>query len=133
MEQQTRELMEEKLIGLLKGIDKMDDKQRNAAVTDIRALASALNEANSTELEAFDKQEKRRIDENKNQSLAEIEMAKTKFDWKKASLELVKIIGPSLISVYAYNLFQKRVLHFEEFGRIVSTAGRELHLPRIFK
>lgn len=108
-------------------------KERQAAVQDVRALVSALNETDSTMAEWTDKQEKRRIDEEKNQSMAEIEKAKSDLTWKKILVELGKILIPSCISVWAYDKFQKRLLGFEETGRVNSTAGRELHLPKFFK
>lgn len=108
-------------------------KERQAAVQDVRALVSALNETDSTMADWTDKQEKRRIDEEKNRSMAEIEKAKSDLTWKKILLELGKILIPSCISVWAYDKFQKRLLAFEETGRVNSTAGRELHLPKFFK
>lgn len=51
----------------------------------------------------------------------------------KVALELGKVIVPTLITIGAYNTFQKRVIKFEETGRLVSTASRELHLPKFGK
>lgn len=133
MNEETRILMEEKLVKLLNLVEKCDDDQRVKVINDIRLLSTALNDSLSTDIEAFDRQEKRRIDEEKNASMAKIERAKAGFDIKKATFELVKVIIPTVISIAAYDIFQKRVLYFEENGRVSSTAGRELHLPKFFK
>lgn len=108
-------------------------KERSAAVADVRQLVAALNETDSTMADWTDKQEKRRIDEDKNKSMTEIEAEKSNLSWKKVLLEMAKVVVPSCISVWAYNKFQRRLLDFEENGRITSLAGRELHLPKFFK
>ena len=48
-------------------------------------------------------------------------------------LEWAKVIIPVVVPIFAYDIFQKRVLKFEEDGSICSSAGRQLHLPRFFK
>lgn len=66
----------------------------------------------------------------------EIEQMKRKKSKVEIVIEIGKIAVPAVITIggyIAYDKFQKRVLKFEETGRIVSTAGRELHLPRFMK
>lgn len=133
MGEETRELMEEKLSNLLAKLDTLSGKERSEAVADIKLLAAALNEALQIEMEAFDKQEKRRIDEDKNRSFASLEAQKLQFDWKGAGVDIAKAILATLISIKAYSIFQRRVFDFEENGRLTSTASRELHLPRFWK
>lgn len=127
--------LESSLEAMIKEIETLTpgSKERQNAVQDVRALVAALNETDSTMADWTDKQEKRRIDEEKNQSMAEIEKAKSDLTWKKIFVEFGKILIPSFISVWAYDRFQKRLLGFEETGRVNSTAGRELHLPKFFK
>lgn len=129
------EMLEESIEKRLKEIETLEpgSKERQAAVSDAKLLIAAMNETDSTMSDWTDKQEKRRIDENKNRQLAEIEAKKNSLDWKKTVLELLKVVLPTTISIIAYDQFQKRVLYFEENGRINSTAGRELHLPKFFK
>lgn len=52
--------------------------------------------------------------------------------WEKV-VEIAKIVVPVTVPLLAYNVFQKRVIKFEETGRLVSFAARDLHLPKIFK
>lgn len=106
-------------------------KEQQALVSDLTKLVDSVNELNKTEYEYYDKQERREIDREKNQALAELENKKSELGWKRVTFELAKVVIPSLISIGAYDLFQKRVLKFEETGRLVSTASRELHLPKL--
>lgn len=135
MNEETRNLMEEKLVEMMNELDTLkegSDEHKNLT-SDICQLATKLTEATASEMDAFDKQEKRRIDEQKNKSMTEIEKEKAGFDWRKALTETLKVVLPSVISIYAYNEFQKRILKFEETGRLTTTASRELHLPRFMK
>lgn len=80
-----------------------------------------------------DKQERRRIEEERNKAQNETERDKQKLTWGRVGLEMAKVVVPLVVSFAGYNVFQKRVLKFEETGRISSTAGRELHLPKFMK
>lgn len=135
MDEELRDLVTEKVSFMLCELDDVEPgSQKHQALTgDIKALLQTLNEANRDELDAFDKQEKRRIDEQKSVSMAEVERLKLKFDWLKGGLELAKIIIPTGMSILAYYWFQSRVFQFEEHGRIVSGPGRQLSLPRFWK
>lgn len=63
----------------------------------------------------------------------EVERLRRKKSGAEIALEIGKIVVPVAVPIIAYNVFQKRMLKFEEVGHISSTAGRELHLPRFFK
>lgn len=66
----------------------------------------------------------------------EIEEMKRKKSKTEIALDVAKIAVPAIMTIWGYreyDKFQKRVLKFEETGRIVSTAGRELHLPKFMK
>lgn len=55
---------------------------------------------------------------------------------KKVFADAAKIgvgVGTTILGYFAYGYFQHKVLKFEEYGRIVSTAGRDLKLPRFMK
>lgn len=64
----------------------------------------------------------------------ELEAAKKKDDisWKKVAFEMGKIVVPLAISIVHYNVAANKMYDFETHGRITSTAGRELKLPKIF-
>ncbi len=102
-------------------------------IDEVAKLTNILNEEDKKDYEKFDKQERRRIEEERNQEMAKIEMAKQDLTWKKVIMEVAKTFGPSVLTMIGYNLFQKRILKFEETGRLTSTASRELHLPNFLK
>ncbi|WP_287643438.1 hypothetical protein [Bacteroides sp.] len=81
----------------------------------------------------YDKQERRKIEEERNKAMNEIERDKQKLTWGRVGLEMAKVVVPLVVSFAGYNVFQKRILKFEETGRLTTTASRELHLPKCFK
>lgn len=105
-------------------------EEQEKMVSDLAKLVDALNKINQTEYNALDQLERRNLDKWKNEMLYELEQEKNRLRWDRVSFELSKILVPALISVFSYKYFQGRVLDFEENGRITSTAGRELHLPK---
>lgn len=114
-------------------IDRLGDgsKEQQAMVQDAKALIDAFNSLCQTENDALDKSERRKLDKMKNDAMHELELEKSKLGWQRVTFELVKILLPAVISVGSYSYFQKRILKFEETGRITSTGGRELHLPKL--
>lgn len=119
----------------LEEIDKLSNgsQEQQRMVDDLQKLVDSLNKLNQADYDAYDKQERREIDRLKNQALYDLEKKKSELSWQRVTFEMAKIIVPTVISIGAYEHFQRRILEFEETGRINSTAGRELHLPRFFK
>lgn len=57
-------------------------------------------------------------------------------DYKEIIIELGKVIIPAIISLKTLSVWCSKfdtMVKFEETGRFVSTASRELHLPKILK
>lgn len=108
-------------------------KEGKDALAKSVALVELLVSVDKLSFESVDKEERRRIDEERNKAADETERQKQEITWSRVGLELAKAIAPILVSFVGYDVFQKRVLKFEETGRISSTAGRELHLPKILK
>lgn len=135
MDQTTYDLLESAVRTQLKQVEKLnlESKEGKEALTKATALTELLITVDKDGYDYHDKEERRRIEEKKNDATAEVEREKAKLTWGRVGLELGKVIAPILVSFAGYNVFQKRVLKFEETGRIVSTAGRELHLPKFFK
>lgn len=111
---------------LLETVNK-GSKEEQVLVGDICKLTETIDRLNNTEWDFYDKQEKREIEKSRIQ----LDEKKSDLDWKRSVFEVVKIVLPSAITVLAYDRFQKRIMKFEETGRIVSTAGREFHLPKL--
>lgn len=135
MNDETRELLEEKLIAMLNSLANLkpgsDEHQKLSS--DIKVLASTLTEASASEMDAFDKQEKRRIDEQKNKKLEEIEVQKINTGLIKMAVEAV--LGVCL-TVYEWRKHRQElniIGKFEETGRWVSTAFRNIKKPRLKK
>lgn len=135
MDQKTYDLLEGAVQDQLSRIDELDPgtKIGQDALKNVTALTELLITADKDGYDYHDKEERRRIEEKKNDATAEIEREKSKLTWGRIGFEIGKVVIPTLVSMAGYNVFQKRVLKFEETGRISSTAGRELHFPKFFK
>lgn len=108
-------------------------KEQQAMVQDLKMLVDSLNAINQTELNALNESERREIERIKNENLYKLEQEKAKLSWQRTTFEMAKIIVPSIISIAAYDYFQRRIIDFEENGRLTTTASRELHLPKFMK
>lgn len=134
MKQETMEKLENVIS---KNLDKIqqgtDDENREELVTDTCNLLDRLNEAEGKQMEYWDKEERRELEKEKNETMAEIEREKGAISKPKMVLEIARIVVPVVVPMVAYGFYQAKLLKFEETGRVNSTAGRELHLPRFFK
>lgn len=138
MEEETMELKEgllEEVAYHLEEIDKLENgsKEQQAMVQDLKLLVDALNVMNKNELDALNEAERREIEKLKNEKLYELEKQKASLGWQRVVFEMSKIAVPLIVSGLLYEHFQNKVLDFEENGRVTSTAGRELHLPKFWK
>lgn len=62
-----------------------------------------------------------------------VEEERNTISYKRMWLEIAKIVVPTVIPMIAYGVYQKKVLEFEENGKITSTPGRGMHLPKFWK
>lgn len=108
-------------------------KEQAVITEDLTKLVGCVDRLNQTEYEFYDRQERREIDRKKNESMLELENKKSEISFTRAAFELAKVIIPPVITLVAYDRFQKRIIKFEETGRLVSTAARELHLPKFLR
>lgn len=134
MQQETYELMEGALVDRLRDMDlERDDDKKSKKFDEAMKLIDKMNETDKVSFEFSDKEERRRIEEKRNDQAAETEAEKARLSWKKVAFEMAKVMLPAIGGWIAYDKFQTRVMKFEETGRVCSTAGREMHLPRITK
>lgn len=135
MTEETYNMLEEAAQVQLTNVQTLDagSKEGKEALAKSIHLVELLVTADKDNADYYDKQERRRIEEERNKAQNETERDKQKLTWGRVGLEMAKVIAPLVVSFAGYNVFQKRILKFEETGRISSTAGRELHLPRVFK
>lgn len=135
MMDETRNSLESLIAGDLETLGDLElgSDEHQKATTDLVKLIEKLNDVDRDNADYWDKQERRQIDKERNEMTAKLEQEKQKLDPARVSIEIAKIAVPVVVPLVAYNVYQKRVLKFEETGKLVSTAARELHLPRFLK
>lgn len=135
MTDETYDLLEKAAQIQLENVNTFDTgtKEGKEALTKSIHLVELLIASDKDNAEYYDKKERRRIDEERNKAMNETERDKQRLTWSRVGLEMAKAIVPLVVSFIGYDVFQKRILKFEETGRLTSTASRELHLPRFLK
>lgn len=135
MTNETYEMLEKAAQVQLEKVETLDagSKEGKEALVKSIHLVELLITTDKDNADYYDKQERRRIEEDRNKAQNETERDKQKLTWGRVGLEMAKVVVPLVVSFAGYNVFQKRVMKFEETGRISSTAGRELHLPKFMK
>lgn len=129
---ETYEALEERIRNLLLDTyGSPEEVEKNVRQAEI--LLRALNEADKNSADYQDEEEKLKIEKEKIEKANQIEEEKLKVSWQRAALEIGKVTVPTLLSLFAYGKYQKRVMKYEETGKVCSTAGRELHLPNPFR
>lgn len=134
MTDETKQLVEQVVQDRLRKDGEVNDDGTEAVDTrETVELIEQLNAARQMELDALDKEERRKIEREKNETLLAVEREKQKITIRRAALEIAKIILPAALSIGAYNVFQKRMFFFEKTNRVCSSTGRELRLPQFMK
>ena len=135
MTDKTYTLLETAVQVQLERIGELDPetKEGKDALSKAISLVDQLITTDKNESDGYDKQERRRIEEERNKAADATERKKQELTWGRVTLEMAKVVVPLIISFVGYNVFQKRLMKFEETGRITSTAGKELHLPKFMK
>lgn len=110
---------------------KLGTGEREALDNEISKISSCLLDYNRQQLEYYDKEERRRIEEKKNDEMTKVERNKQKIGWERWAFEFLKLGITIGTGMYSFFKGQSNMLNFEEHGRITTTAGRELHLPKI--
>lgn len=133
LERESQKLLDQ-LIKLEEGETKLKIEQLK-----IEASASENEKARTHEKEMAEEsfnqkyESDYKIESMRHDHNMDIERLKRKENASRIAIEVGKILIPTVVPIVAYNLFQKRILKFEETGRLSSTAARELHLPKFFK
>lgn len=131
----TYDLLEDVVQDLLieaKDIDSTTDEGKDVLNKTVQ-LTNLLITADKDSYDYHDKEERRRIEEERNKAADATERDKQKVTWQRVGLEMAKVVVPMGLSIVAYFAAQTRILKFEETGRLTSSAGRELHLPKFMK
>lgn len=135
MTDETRMSFDETLQKALDDLNMMDiaDPNREKKLKEMQQLNAMINETDQVNQDWYDKQEKRRIDEEKNKSLSDIETKKIKFGWVKVAIEAVVGIGLTVYEVASHRADLRDITKYEENGRYNSTAFRMMRKPRFRK
>lgn len=96
-------------------------------------VADRLIELRKIEVDRVDKEERRKMDEEKSKEAIALETMKAKKDWRTFALEWGKVLLPLALQAIAYGIYQARAIHFEETGTMRSWASKEMHLPKFWK
>lgn len=126
MTKETNEMLEEAIVDRIQWLEEnpYDAENRGLVVDELEMLLKQREQIDRDNLEFFDKEERRRIEEERNKATKEIEEKKQGINWKRATFELAKVTIPTLIGAILYRKESDKMYEFEENGRINSTAGR---------
>lgn len=135
MTNETYNMLEEGVQDLLEQMKTLNISTKEGKETLAKAttMVTLLTEVDRTDAEVHDKEERRRIEEEKNKAANETEREKQKLTWGRAIFEMAKVTVPTVVTAIFFGKYQKRMFKFEETGFIKSTGGREMHLPRLWK
>lgn len=134
---ETRLMLEERVADLTVMINEREDQEKDSIkqnwIRERSELLDKLAVFDRNEIDEVDKKEKRQLERERNEDVANVEYVKSQITWQRATLDIGKVVLPVVISMIGYNIFQKRLMVYEETGRVTSSAGRELHLPKFMK
>lgn len=74
----------------------LNDKEKAAIHDQYMETIDRIHTIHHSEMEFCDKSNRTDLEERKVELMAEIERLKAKFDWKKASVEMAKVIVPMI-------------------------------------
>lgn len=117
-------------------------------------ILEKMNAFNKVETEYFIKAEDRRVEEERNRKMLELEerklaqhleiersrregeialeKEKQKLNWKRVSFEMAKILVPLGVTILVRRKEREEIFDFETHGRITSTVGRQFRLHDLF-
>lgn len=140
MKDSTLEKLEDYTNVLLKEATKLDvtgAEKSNAHKKYLEAM-EMLNKVEETQMNAYDKEQRREIEAKKNDDATAVEMAKQNMGWKRTLLEAGKIVVPVItacLATFTAIKMQDRSGKLEETGRWTTEASRMAHrqIPNIWK
>lgn len=123
---ETKKLLNEVMERDLEDLKELEigSKEREALVSEIKDFYKLQIEEYRSEVDAWDKDELRRISEEKNAAEERIAEAKTKTEFKKSAVDAGKAIVIGVGSAFLSNRMMKALLKFEETGTVTSKAFR---------
>lgn len=135
MEEDLRERLRQEIDRQLSDLDGVSGGSEEEAmiIKNIATLTDQVNKLNQTEMDVFDKQERRIAETEKNQHMHDLEVEKSKLKIDRVLFEGGKIVIPGLLSWLFYSKTLDKILKYEETGRITTDGGRMAsRLPNLF-
>ena len=135
MEEEVREELRNRILQDLADLENLEvgSEEHERLTKEINSLTASLDRLNQTEADAFDKQERRDADTKNKQQLYELEVQKSRIDWRRWGLDMIKVLVPGVIGWVFYSANQEKLLKYEEEGRVTSDTGRQgTRLPNPF-
>lgn len=142
----------DRLIEIVDSADPKSDEWKSAYAK-LQEMIQQMNAFNKVETEYYTKCEERRIQEEHNKVMEELERQKMaqhveietlrrdtdlalerlkQIDWKRVSFEMAKVLIPLLITIAVRTIERREMYDFEEHGRLTSTAGRQFRIMDLF-
>lgn len=99
---------------------------RKAEAENLTKVVDAYSKLVQTREDVTDKIERRRIEEEKNATNAEIEAEKARVPWERIIVEMIGSFGRQITDHIFFGIRQREILTFEETGMIRSKASRDV-------
>lgn len=119
--------------------EEKDEERRNQILREIEKLSTKLSEAEAILVKSYESQRSADIEEQKmklSMEATERDKDKTRKDaLVKAGVGILSTLGSVGVGILTLRTWKggfDRMLKFEETGRFVSQASRELRFPRLF-
>lgn len=134
---ETRELLEQAAQAVLQQVVDLDisNKDGKDALEKSVKLVELLNTADKDDADFYDKQERRRIEEERNKAANDVEREKQALTPGRVALELGKVGLPILGSAFMFFTGIAFYYGIEKDGRVTSDGARMVlrQIPMIFK
>lgn len=138
MQKETLELMEEVMVDNLIDAKRYEigSPERKAHVSEACMVADKLTELERSEMEAVDKEKRRELDQQRNETMIEVEQLKQKTPWWRIAVEAGKVVVPALVT-FGWMKRHDRIVEdaekMEQIPRVPSNVARQaFSIPRIF-
>ena len=136
MTNETLDLLEAVLQDELKATKTTDESKKAKAMQNACMIAERLSEAEEGVVKWQEMENRKEIEEERIRSMIQIEANKKRPSIGQATLEVVKVGVPAVLSIASLLVYRKsfkEMGNFEETGHYTSNMSRELHLPKILK
>lgn len=139
MMEETTNLLEEQIQNNLRNVkkysyeDEKGGKVRTKILSETNTLLEKLTAIEKDNMEYWDKEKRREIEQEKNETMASIEQEKQHITWQRVGFEMAKVAVPVVLGSIFSLVLHSNTMKFEESGTYTSWSSRHLPTPKIFK